>query len=368
MKELINNKEDIFDMSSLSVLDSFNKKTDEELLKNLKEKLECILTKVHSDSNKFKVDNYDNRISFACPYCGDSHNNSRKKRGNIYISSATFHCFNCYKHTSISRFLEDFSDYCDITPGELLDYKRLYKVTKNSFTKFDFLNSDLFKKYSFSKDYLIKKFNFQKIEESPGEIYLRNRCQNDLRYFAWDPKKYGVVIFNMDSEENVIGMQIRIIKKSKYKYYSYPIKQIYIDLNLPTPEDIEDVNKFSLLFGILRINLNEIVTIFEGPFDHMLFYNSFALATAGRTLPFEIENMRLCFDLDETGLRKSKEYLLDGKYVFLWKQFLKDNFIEIKENTKIDLTDLFIFAKENNIKLTSFDKYFTNNKLDIYYL
>jgi hypothetical protein len=107
----------------------------------------------------------------------------------------------------------------------------------------------------------MKKFGFCKIEGSPGEEYLKQRFQMNFYNFAWDQKRYGVVIFNMDVEENVIGLQIRLLKKTSIiKYFSMTLKQIYIELNLPVPEDIDDLNKFSLLFGILKVNLNESIT------------------------------------------------------------------------------------------------------------
>jgi hypothetical protein len=53
---------------------------------------------------------YLDRINFACPYCGDSHGGTYKKRGNIYWKNLKFHCYNggCPKpHTTVVDFLKD---------------------------------------------------------------------------------------------------------------------------------------------------------------------------------------------------------------------------------------------------------------------
>jgi hypothetical protein len=53
---------------------------------------------------------YLDRINFACPYCGDSHGGTFKKRGNIYWKNLKFHCYNggCPKpHTTVVDFLKD---------------------------------------------------------------------------------------------------------------------------------------------------------------------------------------------------------------------------------------------------------------------
>ena len=40
------------------------------------------------------------QFNFRCPLCGDSKKSLTKKRGFYYISSASYHCFNCEEHIS----------------------------------------------------------------------------------------------------------------------------------------------------------------------------------------------------------------------------------------------------------------------------
>ena len=58
---------------------------------------------------KSEIRFFKDRINFACPYCGDSHD-SHKKRGNIYWKTLMFHCYNggCHKkHANVVDFLKD---------------------------------------------------------------------------------------------------------------------------------------------------------------------------------------------------------------------------------------------------------------------
>ena len=65
------------------------KKVDEVSLK-----IQRILSEYFNGS-KSEIRSYKGRLNFACPYCGDSGNSSSKKRGNLYLESLSFHCFNC---------------------------------------------------------------------------------------------------------------------------------------------------------------------------------------------------------------------------------------------------------------------------------
>ena len=43
------------------------------------------------------------RLNFACPYCGDSTDSPRKKRGNLYWNNLHFHCYNCFRNKQNHR-------------------------------------------------------------------------------------------------------------------------------------------------------------------------------------------------------------------------------------------------------------------------
>lgn len=65
-----------------------------------------------------------NQINFRCPFCGDSKKSATKKRGFYYISTASYHCFNCEANATglkLLRKLAPDSIYADA----IRDYKKL---------------------------------------------------------------------------------------------------------------------------------------------------------------------------------------------------------------------------------------------------
>ena len=60
---------------------------------------------------KTKIQPHIDRITFACPYCGDSMKLSHAKRGNFILSGkfkGYFKCHNCGEFKQITNFFKDF--------------------------------------------------------------------------------------------------------------------------------------------------------------------------------------------------------------------------------------------------------------------
>ena len=81
-----------------------------DVLLNIRYKLEKILKKNFSNTYRQKIDTYPDRWNFCCPICGDSVNDNRKKRGNLYLNSMSYHCYNCGCHYGINSFLHLFNE------------------------------------------------------------------------------------------------------------------------------------------------------------------------------------------------------------------------------------------------------------------
>jgi L-lactate utilization protein LutB len=107
------------------------------------------------------------------------------------------------------------------------------------------------------------------------------------------------------------------------------------------------------------------VTVFEGPIDSLLCKNSIAISGVDKPVDMfdEIPTVRYLFDNDVAG-RKKMEYLLKKrKSVFMWNKIVRD--YKVQEKVK-DFNDLLKYCwnrKSDAIK--NYDKYFTNNPLDI---
>ncbi len=72
-------------------------------------------------------------------------------------------------------------------------------------------------------------------------------------------------------------------------------------------------------------------------------------------------------DSDPPGQAKSLKLLKEGKSVFIWKKFIKDN--ELPEQRKFDLNEVYI--KMNRTEKFTYEelkKYFTNNLINSVFL
>jgi hypothetical protein len=137
------------------------------------------------------------------------------------------------------------------------------------------------------------------------------------------------------------------------------------------PEEIASMKKLSTLFGIMMVNFQEDVTIFEGPIDAMFMQNTLGLASVGRSTEEldEIPTVRYMFDNDEPGKKKMLEKLKRGKRVFMWSKFIKENNLNIYKKKIKDLNDLVMVSWESKSKcLNKVNNYFTDSRLDAYYL
>lgn len=349
-----------------------------ELKEKIKKALKQVVLKEHSNHNKQMIKEMSGRLSLACPYCGDSTKDDTLKRGNVYWSTLQYHCFNCDHHTDIYNFLKDhgirMSENMDVI--EVLDYIKKNKAERQEYEKFTpFVYEKIIELSITEKDFM-SATGSRKIE--PGDwIWFRLKerlLHNKLDKFLYNEKEGRLWILNKTLEGNIIGAQSRRMIGKGSRYLTYDISKIYESiLNKPLEIDEETltgINNVSTLFGVLSINFQIPVTVFEGPMDSMFQKNSLALCTVGRdtTKLDAIESVRYMLDNDEPGLKKTIEKLKKGKSVFMWSKFLKDKKLD-KYNIK-DLNDLVkvCFANKIKLRLSELDNYFTNSKLDLLYV
>lgn len=384
---MTSNQDDIIlskgeDDSSPSVYDSEEIKVDKEKLwKKVVDALRRTLTLVHTNSYKREPKLYNDRISFACVFCGDSHKDPRKKRGNLFSTTLKYHCFNgdCNAHMSIYSFLEKRSELSHFDGNEqaylkknassyVTDFRKL-----KSFVGMESMFSEDILALSLERDVVMKKLGLVEIRHSRIESYLLGRLQKDFQKFAWDPKKGLLYVFNLNSEKDrVLGLQIKTFNK-KTPYLTYKSTRMYELLKISTEgieEKLQKLDSISTVFGILQADLSKPITVFEGPLDSFLFPNSLALCSAKNSLPFDIEGVRYFYDNDDTGRIYSLKRINEGHQVFLWKKYIEENKLyEFSEKKKkLDLNDLLIFMKSSSVKYKPFVTYFSDSKYDGIYV
>ena len=56
--------------------------------------IQKILEKVHTNKNKWSIKKKHDRLTFACPICGDSHKDPHAKRGHLFLNNLFYKCYN----------------------------------------------------------------------------------------------------------------------------------------------------------------------------------------------------------------------------------------------------------------------------------
>ena len=347
-----------------------------EMKARIIDKVVRVLHHSHSHPEKKRVLEGRDRLNFACPYCGDSTASSRKKRGNLYWNDLYVHCYNCSAHVSLDTFLKDFNENFEGEDRvEVLNYIKENKRNISYGESLDFYLFDKIKELALTFDELALGFNIYPINSLTYRAYpyLKSRLlQHKLNQFGYDPRRKELYVFNLTADGRIVGFQTRDLDGSGPKYKTWNIQRIYDRLKRPlelSEEELDNLNKISMLFGILTADMSRDFTIFEGPIDAMFMTNSIGLTGVKKQIVDfnEIPTARYFFDNDIEGKTRMIEKLKEGQTVFLWDKFLKDYSIPSKKIK--DLNDLVKYEFEHRTGcLKSIDKYFTNNHLDLIFI
>lgn len=366
-----------------------------ELLDTIKEKLQQILDrKFKNDSfSKRKIDVYHDRFAFSCPVCGDSLYNSRKKRGNLYFNSMQYHCYNCGEHYGIVSLLKLFNQELSlddkIAVREIQQnakhFERRTASTQSSIVYSVIDELAIPKKIFFGKMGVVSPYKNEECSE-----YLKSRKIDITKWncFAYRPVSKELYILNLTPNDRIIGYQIRQLDKDsdKPRYLTRNITKMYKDVfgvasldiinkllmrkelgekYIEEEDGIENVvaniEKISGIFNIMNINMNQTITIVEGPIDSLALHNCVALQGAKKMNDYfdEAENVRYIFDMDKAGKQESIKKIKKHKKVFLWELYVKK--CKIKEKVK-DLNDL---QRNNCLNCELMEECFSDDELDI---
>jgi hypothetical protein len=353
-----------------SSLSSNNELTLSEYKEKIILLVEPILLRRFPDQySKQKARTYRDRVSIACPYCGDSTKFPHKKRGNFILEGKHqnfYKCFNCDMFKRTDQFFKDYHTEIDLNVLDyIVDHQGDFSTrTRAKYDASIIMDVDLIESYALDREEVKAKLNLVEIKGSNVEPWLRRRLQFRNEFLLYNPSKNYLAILNTTQEGKILGLQKRALGKVKgwqEKYLTYKLSKLYKGFK-PNEEVPDEIDSLSQIFGIFHLNFNAPITLFEGPLDSFLYKNSIASAGANKALPFDI-GVRYWMDYDKTGIKKSIQYIEDEQYVFLWEKLNQD--INFPYRKKWDLNDLFIWIKENNMKVPLFDQYFSNDSLDL---
>lgn len=348
----------------------------EELKDRIRYSLKQVVSQKHPEPNKKLLKDMHGRITLACPYCGDSHTDDTKKRGNIFWDTLQYHCYNCSHHTNVYTFLKDHEVKMDNSDDSfaVIDYIQQNKIQVNPESVLKHQALETVHNLAIEVDEFKKHFRAKPIV--PGDwIWFQLKARllhNRVDDFLYSEKEHRLWILNFSTDGKIIGAQTRRMKGYGQRYLTYDLPKLYEEMGKPlemTNDELNALTKISTLFGIMQLNFQRTITLFEGPLDAKFMNNSLALATAGRSTDDfdEIPTVRYMFDNDATGKKKMAEKLKRGRSVFMWSKFLKENKLDTY-NIK-DLNDLILKCFELKIDAhKKIDQYFTSSQLDLWYV
>jgi predicted RNA-binding Zn-ribbon protein involved in translation (DUF1610 family) len=354
----------IFDSSLSESLD--RSLSPEEYKGHIIHNLESLLKqRFPNNPGKQKIHPHTDRVTFSCPYCGDSMQSDYKKRGNVILKgkfTGYYKCFNCGMFKPVTAFLKDYKidaelELINYLSSERVDFK---KVSYGSYDISVLINAQSIEGYAIEREELKQKFNFVEVAGTPILSWLRGRLQFSEERFLYNYDKNFLVILNLTKEGRILGYQRRNFDKRIEKYNTYNLRKIYDEMG-KTEEIPDAIDAISQIYGIAQLDFSRQITLFEGPLDAFLFPNSVANAGASKGFPIDIP-IRYFYDDDQKGREKSVEKIEQQKEVFLWTRFR--NHIGLPYRKKWDLNDVMIWLKENGKNRPIFDLYFSGDPLD----
>ena len=343
---------------------------DKVYIKNI---LQKILNKEFANVQKRRVNDYSDRLNFACPFCGDSHRNNHAKRGNLYFNRLVFICFNCDKKTTFDRMCKEFNEQIDpdkkLEMIEHLDSIMTYNDYQSEFVdaKFDNLIDlgDLEKSIELN---LTPFSDFKPIQVNGGIYkYLigrgiepdKHKNIYQAKYWKNEDESEWIIVMLNRRDTKLLGMQVRNLKEGRkrmFKIYNYENILEWVNMAKEEPKqvDINELviyNKLSYYFNILNVDFDRMITVFEGYLDSLFYPNSIGLVGVNTDFRF-LENsgfdLQYFFDNDEAGFKKSEEKLKEGYTVFLWNKLFESIVDQKNSNDPFSLLHRISKVKDVN--------------------
>lgn len=322
------------------------------------------------DGEKAVVRELHDRLNFACPFCGDSDTDRRKKRANIYWDTMRFCCFNSgcpSPRGNLMQFLGKFG----VRPGSMETLEEVSTRIASSVPKERSeitytLFSDLVER-AVDADELCDALSLVRVERSDRAAgYLRAREMWEHREnFRWGDA--GLYLLNRTREGLVLGYQVRRFGGGGPKYVSYNMERVLASVGRVPGLDAERlarVNTMSLFFGVLRCDFSAPVNVFEGVIDSLHLRNSVAITGLSKDLGyFSAGKARFFLDNDVSGRRVAERLMRAGRPVFMWSKYLDDN--DVQQEIK-DFNELVVlYRRDRRCDPPSIEGYFSDDPLDL---
>ncbi len=214
--------------------------------------------------------------NFRCPYCGDSRKRQDKARGYFFRmkNEMIFKCHNCGTGKNLANFLKD--NNVMLHDQYIMEkYKSNVKKRKVSVGDLEF-ETPVFKSTQIDID-------LEKISElnttHPAREYLTNRKIKDLDSFYYCPKFKQWTNTIKKSFDNLKQDSPRIIiplRDETGKLFGYQGRSLAPKAKIRYITIILDESK-PKVYGLDKVNKEEVIYVTEGPFDSTFIRNSIAM-------------------------------------------------------------------------------------------
>jgi hypothetical protein len=342
------------------------------------------------------------KLNFACPYCGDSKTDAKKKRGNLYPTRGFYKCYNdgCSVKVDIPKFVSHFALKYGLGVPDVTRVDTQWTHQTSVKKRGSLIELLLNKRTSSSLlqlDEIVERFALTLCKDADPDSqvgqFVQRRHLTSLPIFDsccyFDSRDDKIYLFNLDlKSRKIVGFAVRRINSDSYgpkyliKTYSELKKTGLIKgISEETLADIDTINNY---FNVFNINFTKPIYVTEGQIDAMFLKN--AIATTGVSKSklllenlLSKSNALIFFDSDLAGKKQSIELIKKGYKVFLWNKVMADLRVKHKDSSAEiralkDVNDLFIFmkSKDNELDFEKFNKfvaeYFSESALDLLYV
>jgi len=268
----------------------------------------------------------------SCPICGDSKRNKLKARGYFYPNENRNHllykCHNCGISVMFQSFLKD--NYLSVYDEYILEkYQSKNKYEEVETYDFNPVQFDKFIKTKTAKmvselsdDHFAKKYivNRKVPKNKLNKIYFSKDYEKTIEEFF--PGRYKdlpkneprIVLFFLDKNNNLMGIQGRALLDTKQRYMT-----------------AKKSNEVQLVYGLEEHDINKKTYIVEGPIDSLFLPNCLAVATSS-LLSIEdrigtLSNCVYVFDNEKRNseiIRLMEEVIEAGKDMCIWPDKIKE--------------------------------------------
>lgn len=289
----------------------------------------------------------NNRITFSCPICGDSHSDAKKARGNIYEYKNTllYGCYNCGAAMSFDSFLRQINEplYKEYkleilrSSGKTPFYPTESKAEKTLKTQKNVKNwKSVFVK---PKGAALKYLESRNIPLDVGILYTDNFRRSivdlyemfDLDIDEMSPcREEEKIIFPFLYDTVLTYVQGRSIDPTVEKKYRYMTIEI---------------NGGHKVYGMERI-VDGDVYVTEGPIKSLFVKNGIALADANLTRASQFldkDRIVLCYDNEprsKIGVGKMEDALNAGYRVIILPHEVEQKDLDDMANDGLDVQRL----------------------------